>query len=268
MSAFQGAESVINAAAVVPTVFMTPEEIWLKNKNGQENVLQAAKTAGVKNLVFLSGMHPKHKVQSREMKAFVNIFYRAEENFVKANGTDGLHTCAVAPGNIIGMNSPFIDAILSSKMTSSPMSDNLPVSFAPAEYVSRALVNAERKLAASDEAVRGKLFKLRGEVMSWRQFFSLSSWPKKISEAPAWILIPLIRINMVCASLFKRAPFGPDLSPALNDLLTFVEDDLEEGEMERVYSVLEVGPPGPSMEEYVRELVERYKQRKESKKDK
>ena len=268
VSALQGVESVINAAAVVPTVFMSAEEIWLKNKNAQENVLQAAKTAGVKNLVFVSGMHPKHKVQSREMKALVNIFYRVEENFLKANGVDGLRTCIVAAGNIAGMNSPFIDPILSGKMTSSPMNDNLPVSFAPVEYVSRALVNAERKLAAGDEGVRGRLFKLRGEVMSWRQFFSLSSWPKKISEVPTWVLTPLIRINVVCASLFKRAPFGPDLTPVLADLLTFVEDDMEDGEVERTYSDLEVGPPGPPMEEYVRELVERYKQREENKKDK
>ncbi|XP_064405246.1 sterol-4-alpha-carboxylate 3-dehydrogenase, decarboxylating-like [Halichondria panicea] len=265
VSAFQGVDSVINTAAIVPTVFMSAEEIWLKNKNGQENVLEAAKTAGVKNHVFLSAMHPKNKICSREMKAFMNIFYRSEDSFVKANGKDGLRTCAIGPGNIIGINSPFIDMLLSGKMTSSPMNDLLPVSFAPAEYVAKALVNAEIKLAAGDEAISGKIIKLRGEVMTWRKFFNLSSWPKKISETPSWVLTPLIRINMLCAAVFNKAPFGPDLSAALTDIMAFVEEDLEDIEIQKAYQDLDVGPPVPPMEAYVRELVERYKEKKKDK---
>ena len=268
VSAFQGVDSVINTAAVVPTVFMNADEIWLKNKNGQENVLEAAKKAGVKNLVFLSAIHPRNKVTSREMKAFMNIFYRSEEMFVKANGEDGLRTCAIGPGNIIGIHSPFIDMLLSGKMTSSPMSDGSPVSFAPVEYVVKALVNAEKKLAINDKAVAGKIFKLRGEVMSWRQFFSLPSWPKKISETPNWVLTPLIRINIMCVALFNKAPFGPNLSAALTDIMTFVEEELEEKDIQRTYQDLDIGPPKPSMEAYVKEIVEKYKQEQEKKKDK
>lgn len=146
VSAFQGVDSVINTAAIIPTVFMNAHEIWLKNKNGQENILEAAKKAGVKNLVFLTGIRPKNKVNSSELRAFINILGRAEEDFVKANGNNGLHTCVIQAGNIVGINSPFIDMFITGKMTSSPMNDLLPVSFAPVEYVARALVNAECKL--------------------------------------------------------------------------------------------------------------------------
>lgn len=265
VSAFQGVDSVINTAAVVPTVFMTPDEIWLKNKNGQENVLEAAKKAGVKNLVFLSAMHPRNKVTSRELKAFMNILYRSEDMFVKANDKDGLRTCAIGPGNIVGINSPFVDMLLSGKMTYFPMNDGCPVSFAPVEYIGRALVNAETKLALGDEAVAGKIFKLRGEVMSWRQFFSLPTWPKKISDTPSWVFTPLIRINVLCAAVFNKAPFGPDLFAGIMDMITFVEEDVEEKDIQKTYKDLEIGPPVLSMEAYVEEIVEKYKQEQEKK---
>ena len=268
VNALQGVESIINAAAVLPNVFMDADEAWRKNKIGQENVLHAAKKAGVKNIVFVSGMRPKGKLTDPVMKAFINIMYRSENNVLKENGIDGLSTCAVAPGNIIGLNSPFVDMLTSGQVTSLPMSDSLPVSFSPVEYVAKALVNAENKLASGDQEVCGNVFPLRGEVMSWRQLFSLPGWPKKISESPKWIMSLILKINVFCVSVFRRAPFGADLSPGLMEIFSITEEDMKESACQRVYDVLGVGPPTPPMEQYVKEMVDKCKKLKLSNKDK
>ena len=265
VNALQGVESIINAAAIVPNIFMDADEVWHKNKIGQENILHAAKKAGVKNIVYVSGMRLKGKLTDPVMKAFINIMlYHGENNVLKENGIDGLSTCAVAPGNIIGLNSSFIDMLTSGQLTSVPMSDSLPVSFLPVEYVAKALANAENKLASGDQEVCGKGFPLRGEVMSWRQLFSLPGWPKKISENPKWILSLIIKINVFCVSVFRRAPFGADLSPDVMEMFSLTEEDMKESECQRVYDVLGVGPP-PPMEQYVKEMVDKYKKLKPSK---
>lgn len=264
VNALQGVESIINAAAIVPNIFMDANEVWRKNKIGQENVLHAAKQAGVKNIVFVSGMRPKGKVKDPVIKAFMNILYRSENNVLKENGIDGLSTCAVTPGNIMGLNSPF-DMLTSGQMTSMPMSDSLPVSFSPVEYVAKALVNAESKLASGDQEVCGKLFPLRGELMSWRQLLSLPGWPKKISESPKWILSLIIKINVICAAVFRRAPFGADVTPSIMEIMSITEEDMEESEYQRVYDILGVGPPTPPMEQYVKGMVDRYQELKASK---
>lgn len=266
VNAVQGVDSIIDTAAAMPDVFTDADEVWRKNKVGQENVLNAAKKAGVKNIVFVSGLHPKEKIKDPAMKAMMNIFYRNEVNFIKENGIDGLRTCVVSPGNIVGLNSPLCDMLASGQLTSSPMSDCLPVSFSPVEYVAKALVNAENKLADGDKEIGGKIIPLRGEVLTWRQFLTLPGWPKKVSPSSRWIMSVLIKINVFCATVFKKAPFGPYLSAALMEIESFTEPDLGESEYANAYDLLEVGPPDPPMDQYVKEIVEKCnKQKKESK---
>ena len=149
------------------------------------------------------------------------------------------------------------------------MSDKMPVSFMPVEYLARALVNAEAKLAAGDKQIAGKFFPLQGEVMSWRAFFQLPTWPHKLKAVPKWMMTLLVKINTFFADFFGWAPFGPDVNGALFEILEITEsDEVDPGQVTEAYDLLGVGPPAPPMKEYIAELVEQYKASQETRKEK
>ena len=269
VKAFQGVDSVINAAAYIPTVFTKADEIRRVNKNGFENILRAVKEAGVKRLVHLSGFPIAQRIKDPVMKAFWVTLTEFQTTITDANGQDGLSTCVIGPANIVGRSSLFFKDVISGKMRDVPMSDNMPVSFMPVEYLARALVNAEMKLAAGDEQIAGKFFPLQGERMSWKTFFQLPTWPHKLKEPSKWMMIWLVKINTFFADFFGWAPFGPDVNAALFEILEITEsDEVDPGQVTEAYDLLGVGPPAPPMKEYITELVEQYKTSQESQKEK
>lgn len=269
INAFQGVDSVINAAAFLPNVFITADAVYRKNRLGFSNIVSAAKKAGVKNLVHLSGYHMSSNAKDPVFGAFMNAFYASEKDILDANGEDGLQTCVVGPTNILGMNSSFLVNLISGEMKSCPMPDKMPTSFMAVEYLAAALANAEEKLATptSAKSVAGKLFQLRGEPMTWKTLLTLPGWSQKISDTPRYIMNGVIKVNGFCATLFHWAPFGADLTPGLMELLEFVEEDVPEEEVQHAYEVLGVGPPHPPVAEYVEQLVKKYKAKHDDKKE-
>ena len=269
IKAFQGVDSVINAAAYIPTVFTKADEVRRVNKNGFENILRAVKEAGVKHLVHLSGIPIAQKIKDPVMKAFWVTLTEFRTTITNANGKDGLSTCVIGPANIVGRSSLFFKEILSGKLREVPMSDKMPVSFMPVEYLARALVNAEAKLAAGDKQIAGKFFPLQGEVMSWRAFFQLPTWPHKLKASPKWMMTLLVKINTFFADFLGWAPFGVNVSAALFEVVEIAEsDEVDPGQVTEAYDLLGVGPPAPPMKEYIAELVEQYKASQETRKEK
>ena len=269
VKAFQGVDSVINAAAFVPTAFSTPEEVHRINMNGFENLLKAVKKANVKNVVHVSGIQYEFgTATSPLLKAFTSVFYSFEETVLKANNQDGLRTCAVSPSNMVGLTSGLFKDVISGHVTQMPLPDKLPMSFMPVEYAMRAIVNVEAKLAAGDERVAGKALILCGEQMSWKTLFQLPTWPNKISNIPKWVLILIVKVNVFLAKTFGWAPFGSELSDAMIDFLDAVEAKYDLNEVQEMYDLLGVGPPFPPMQEYIAEIVKQYKTNQEKQKDK
>ena len=268
--ALEGVDSAINAAVILPNAFLSAADVYQLNTTGLENVIKAAKKARIKCLVHTSAARLSKSPKNPAAKAFYDSFYPSEKKFLKANGEDGLKTCAIGPSNIVGSNNVWFDPFVSGKLTLAPMSDTMPYSFTPVEYVARALVNAERKLASdqSDE-VAGNYFPIQGEAMSWKMLFSLPSWPSKISKAPAWMISLIAQLNVLCVKCFGKAPFGSDVCPgvlAFVDEIEQLEDD--ESEYAKAQKTLEIGQSAPPMEEYIKELVERYLAHKEERKKK
>ncbi len=258
--AFQGVDSVINVAAGVPTAYTSVDNIWRTNKLGLENVVKAARESGVKNFVSICAVPIVNRPREPLTRAFLNSFYWGEKFVIAENGKEGMRTCVVSPGTIIGLRSSFIEPVLSGKLTSFPLKENR-VTFLPVEYTARAIVNAEQKLASGESEVVGKALPLSGEEGTFQSIFSLSSWPHKISSSSMWVLRLVGKFNFFVASWTGWAPLGADLSPASEHLLDYVEAEVDSS---RVYEVLEVGPP-PSIEGYVRDMVERYKEREAEK---
>lgn len=259
--AFQGVDSVISAAAAIPNVFHTADSVYRQNRTGLGNILKAAKKAGVKNLVHLFGFPMKEKPKDPVFAAFMNAFEAAQNDILAANGEDGLQTCVIGPTNIIGLNSPFFDGILSGEIKQMPMPNLLPVSFMPVEYLAGALVNAEEKLAGEKSAstIAGKMLPLRGEQMSWKTLFTTPGWPNKLTVSSPLVISLLLKLNSVCVTLFNRAPFGADMSAGVFEILEVTEDDVAEEDVQEAYATLGVGPPHPPLAEYIPQLVNQYK---------
>ncbi len=268
ISSLQGVDSVINAAAFIPNVFMDKDETYSKNRMAFTHILRAAKAAKVKSLVHVSGFHMKHAPKEPVLAGFMNALIQGEREITEANGVDGLHTCVIGPCNILGKNSPFMDLLFTGKVTSLVMSSVMPVSFMPVEYLSKALVNAECKLANPDtvKEVGGKVLPFRGEPMSWEKLFALEGWPYKISKAPPFFMGLIVKLNVFFATLFRWAPFGPDVAPLIMEIMEAVEEEVPEEDIQEVYKVLNVGPPSPPLKDYVKLLAEKYKVEGESKK--
>ena len=261
VNALQGVDSLIDVAAGVPNVYSTVDELWRINKFGLENVVKAAQSAGVKNFVFIGGVQMQSKPKDPHALTFFNAFYSGMDYIAKINGEEGMRSCVVAFPAVMGLRSPFVEPVISGKMTSFPLTDNR-VSFVSVEYAAQAVINAEQKLAEECEDVAGKIHYVRGEVMTYKKFFSLPTWPHKISNIPMWFMKMLAKVNVLFARLTSWAPMGADLTPAIVSFLEMAEEELDTSS---TYELLEVGPP-PSMQEYVKTMVEKYRETEKKKK--
>ena len=267
VKAFQGVDSVINAAALLPNVFTKADEVRRVNKTGFDNILRAAKEAGVKTFVYLSNIAFAERIKSSNpvFQAFCQPYKLFEETM---KNEDRLSTCVIAPANIIGLETLFVKNLVSGKLTEMPMEDKMPVSFMPVEYLARALVNAEAKLAEGDKQIAGRVFTLRGEPMSWKTFFELPTWPHKIKKS-SWMLSLIVKVNEFCANFLGWAPFGPEFNAAILEMLKMTEsDEITSDQVTEAYDLLGIGPPSPPMEEYIAEMVSKYKASQEIKKEK
>ena len=258
LKAFQGVDSVVDAAAGVPNAFSTVDSIWHINKFGQENVLKAAAAAGVANFVLVSGAPIEGSCRDGEARAIINGLTLAEKRLVEMNREGVMRTCVVSPGNVVGLRNPLYDEVFAGRMRRFPMMDQRST-FLPVGYLTQALGNAEEKLAAGSEDVAGKIFVLSGEVMTFRKFLSLPTWPHKFSSMPHWLLRLLAQLNRLLARTLHWAPLGRDLCPAISAFLTLAEEEVDCSE---AYRLLEVGPP-PSMEACIAALARQYQQQQQ-----
>ena len=259
-NALQGVDCVFNSTGFFPNVFLQADEMYSKSRVLHSNLLKAVKKAKVQNLVHLSGRYPNSKSKEIVYRAFINSIFETEKDIAAANGVSDLNTCVVGPCNILGLNSPIVDPLISGETKSFPMSDKMPTSFMPVEHLATIVVNAMDKLAnpTTRKEVAGKVFPLRGELMSWKDLLSLPGWTQKFSPVPTWVLYMLIKINTVCAKWLQWAPFGPALSPVVWGVMGAVEKEMAEEEVQNVYDTLGVGPSKPPLSEYIGLLVSRY----------
>ena len=210
----------------------------------------------MKNFVLIGGPKYRNKPKQSQALTFLNAVSLGMDYVAKANGEEGMRSCVVAFPVVIGLRSPPTELMVSGKMTAFPLTDN-PASFVTVEYAAQAVANAEQKLAEECGDVAGKIHYLAGEVMSYKEFLSLPTWPHKFSNIPMWVLKMLVKLNVLSATLTSWAPMGVDLSPGIVAFLELVEEELDD--TSSTYKLLEVGPP-PSMQEYIKTMVEKYQE--------
>lgn len=262
VSAFQGVDSVINTAALIPNAFSNESDTWRLNKQCLEHVVKAAQKAGVKNFLFLCGLHLEGRLRDPVARAFMNAFAWGEKYVSSCNGEKGMRTCVISPAQIVGLRQSFYEQMISGKLTSFPKVKHR-ASFLAVEYVAKAIVNAEQKVSTGSDKVCGQILSLVGDVMTIEKFTSLPAWPHKIKDTSLFFLDMLAQFNSFCAKWFGHPPLGPELCPAI---VTFLENAEEKINSCETYEVLEIGPPLP-INDYLCKMVQDYHKKMEDKKE-
>ena len=263
ISAFQGVDSVIQSASSFPTVFSTPDETHNINHAGATNIIKAAQKVGVKNLIFISGLidddsgNLGDKYVHPIVTAAINHIAVIEKTFKDANGKNGMHTCIIALPYIIGPKSEMFDSIM--KGDPYPMLEN-SASFLSIENTTFAIANAEEKLNIRDgtkNKLAGRKLYLNGEVMSLKTFLNLPSWSQKTQGMSPFVFRAIVKINMMCASLFNWAPFGPEITTFMLELMEY-DIVISEEAVRESYAAIDMGPLNPPMVEYIKQIVEKH----------
>ncbi len=251
-AAFQGVESVIDVAACIPTAYSTVDSLWRVNQEGVRNAIKAAQVAGVKNFVWVSGLHFQGMPKEAVGRAFFEVFYWGENHVLEADGKEGMHTCVVSLAQVVGLRMNFWKMAVEGKANSFPMLEHR-ATFLPVEYAAKAVVSAEQKLAAGAAGVRGERLPIVGEVLSLKKFLSLPTWPHKFTNISMSTLQAMAWLNVLLARGFGWAPMGHEVSPALLSMFSLAEEEVDGSS---TYELLEIPPP-PSMEGYVKEMAEK-----------
>lgn len=253
VNSLQGVDSVINTAAIIPNAFSNESSTWRLNKQCLEHMVMAAQKAGVKNFLFLCGLHLEGRLRDPVARAFVNAFAWGEKYVCSSNGVKGMRTCVISPAQIVGLRQSFYEQIISGKITSLPKVKHR-TSFLAVDYVAKAIVNAEQKVFEGSNKVCGQILPLVGDVMTMEKFTSLPAWPHKIKDTSLLLLELMARFNSFCARWFGYPPLGPELCPAI---VMFFDNAEEEVDSSGTYEVLDVGPP-PAISEYLYKMVQDY----------
>ena len=252
VKALEGVDSVINAAAAIPSVFSTAEDMWRINKDGQLCVLKAAQKTGVKSYILVGSMYPKRPPGDPLAKTWQDSKAAGEKLVIEMDKQGGLRTCVIpVAALVLGRKSVFVESILSGKITSFPMAE-YPVCALPVEYLAKGVVNAEQKLAASSEDVMGKVLPISGEKIMPKVLFFSPAWKRKLSPVPLWVFRVMSRVNYLLALLTGWAPLGPEVCPAITSFVFDCPPPMVEWEF--VQQLLEIGPP-PPIQDYIREMA-------------
>lgn len=261
VKAFQGVDSVINAAAAVPTVFSTIDSIWRINKVGTENVIAAAQESGVKQLVFVSGIRMECPPGYPMTKALMNCFILMEDAVLRANGKKGLATCVCAFSQIYGVNN-YYKMFLKGEMSRFPLVDEY-ASFSPVEYVASVVLLAEQQLIQNNDKVSGKLLSIVGWASTFKEFFTLAEWghPPLAHMSPATLTF-LAKMNTFVASVTGWAPMGADFTSVISSFFFMKEPKMDNSVIEEA---LGIGPV-PNVRDGVQKLAEKFKKKENDKK--
>ena len=223
VSAFEGVDTVIHTAISIPTVYSKAEDIRRLNITGAQNILNAAKRAGVKNFIFISGIKFAQEHKNAETRALVNAFEYIEELVTQANRNSNMRTCVLAFSQIYGVRNTYYEALMRGDLRHFPLLDNYS-SYLPVEYVADAVFKAEQKLLEGDNLVAGNILNITGVPSSIREFFSHPSWGVKVKHLPVFLLNLMAKINSLVANTIGYAPFGEEMSSAI---CAFLQNDEE-----------------------------------------
>ena len=112
--AFAGRDVVFHVASLVQTQQANAEQVWAVNHGGTRLVLDVCREVGVKRLVYVSSASVVYEGENIEngdetlpyasssQAPYADSKIAAEREVLRANGVDGLQTCAIRPHVVFG----------------------------------------------------------------------------------------------------------------------------------------------------------------------
>ena len=245
--AFDGIDSVIFSAVITPTVYSNAEDLRKFNILGAQNVLNAAKKMGVRNLILISGIKFAQEQTNKEARALVDAFEHMEDLFTRANRNNNMNACVLAFSQIYGLNSQLYDAIIKGDISRLPLYE-YRASFVPVELVAEAAIKAEQKLEEGDNLVAGNILSITGPPSTMREFFTHPSFGGRIGHLPAFIINTAASINRFVAKLTGIALFGVSLSPAMTSIFQADEDIYDQRIPQEALGIAPAPPHGQGID--------------------
>lgn len=221
--AMDGADTVFHLGATIPNAFVSaPEAVWRGNTEGAAAVTAACRSAGVKNLVYVTGLlgaPSTPPARARDALPFVHAKCAAEEIVLAAHGEDGLAACSVRAPVIFGAGDKITWDFLRGRAPVFP-GFATTFSFMYVDDLTRLLLLVEEALAARSDRVAGKALEAHGERMTFADFFSLPAWDR---PPPRFVPYRAVRVlaaaNAWCARLAGVAPLGAEMCPEVLDTM-------------------------------------------------
>ena len=216
VQAFANADTVFHFGAIIPNAIVNSyEAVWRGNRDGAIAVIDACKTAGVKNLIYLGGFIQKN---GQDRHAFSLSKSEASQLILNAHESGGLQTCVANVSIIFGQGDKFTQDFITGKATTF-LNVEHEFYFMYVKTLIPLLVQLEEKLAAGDDRIGGKVIDLPGERMKSKEFFSLPEWKQR----PTFMSVNTVRVlaylNSLCARLINYAPLGMAVCPQIIDEL-------------------------------------------------
>ena len=257
--AFEGVDSVILSAIILPTVYTNADDLRRLNILGAQNVVNAAKNAGVKNLILISGINLTQEQTNNEARALISAFDHIETLFTRANRNDNMHACVLAFSQLYGVRSEWYESVMRGDISYFPLLDNR-ASFVPIELAAEAVVKAEQKLHEGDNLVAGNVLSITGAPSTVREFFTNPSLGVKIKHMPIRVLSMIASVNQFVARLTGFAPFGVLLCPAMTSLFQFDEEVYDPRIPQEALEISEV----PPLNEGIPRMVGKFRTREDN----
>lgn len=245
VQAFANVDTVFHFGAVIPNAVVNSyKAVWRGNRDGAIAVIDACKTAGVKNLIYLGGF-----IQNKH--AFSLSKSEASQLILNAHESGGLKTCVANVSIIFGQGDKFTQDFITGKATTF-LNVEHEFYFMYVKTLIPLLVQLEEKLAAGDDRIGGKVIDLPGERMRSKEFFSLPEWKQRPTFISVNIARMLAYLNSLCAYLINYAPLGMAVCPQIIDELNgSVKSDISPDRMLAIFGLKQV----PSVREDLKSAV-------------
>lgn len=185
----EGQDVVFHNASVVHTRKNREEDVWAVNFGGTQNVLAGCKKHGVGRLVYVSSASAVYEGRDIEngdeslpysrisQAPYADSKIAAEKEILKANGAEGLFTCAIRPHVVFGPGDErFLPAILSrARAGRLKFAVGLQQKLSDFTYATNlidALLLADEKLRPGSAVAGSAYFITNGEPMGFWDFVS------------------------------------------------------------------------------------------------
>ncbi len=230
--AFEGVDLVIHSAAVIDWGAKDESEVLGVNVGGTENVIEACKKTGVKNLILTSSLDAVYTgtnlididesqpYPAESATSYCKSKTLAEKAIIAANGDD-LMTCVLRPASIFGERDPYhIPPLV--EMSNSGFYTRLGDGKSICQHIyvrnmAWSHLLAGKELLEGNEKVAGQIYFITdGEAVNFFDFFDrivkeagYKIWPGNfwlpkwfalpiaaMSEFGAWLVRPITRVNL------------------------------------------------------------------------